>query len=103
MATSLSNEHSGMAAPPAQAPAAAVLSVVANVGRRLRRWAKLRADRRQLMEYPDHMLRDIGISRSEIDSALRHGRHGRPLLATGDFMSRSSPQQQYIPQSRRAA
>lgn len=55
------------------------------------------------MEYPDHMLRDIGISRSEIDSVLRHGRHGRPSQATGEFVSRTSPEQQYISHSRRAA
>jgi uncharacterized protein YjiS (DUF1127 family) len=37
------------------------------------RWAA-RRDRRHLMELPDEMLRDIGLGRSEIDSAVRSGR-----------------------------
>jgi uncharacterized protein YjiS (DUF1127 family) len=72
-------------------------------GRRIRRWARRRADRRQLMGYPDYMLRDIGISRSEIDSVLRHGRHGRPLSAGGDPIGPTFPEWRYIARSRRAA
>ncbi|HKP23267.1 MAG TPA: DUF1127 domain-containing protein [Dongiaceae bacterium] len=33
-----------------------------------------RRDERQLMEMPDHLLKDIGIGRSEIPSAVRQGR-----------------------------
>jgi uncharacterized protein YjiS (DUF1127 family) len=37
-----------------------------------RRWTGAR-DRRRLMELPDEMLRDIGLSRSEIEAAVRWG------------------------------
>ena len=33
-----------------------------------------RRDERQLMEMPDYLLKDIGIGRSEIPSAVRQGR-----------------------------
>jgi len=33
-----------------------------------------RRDERQLMEMPDYLLKDIGIGRSEISSAVRQGR-----------------------------
>jgi uncharacterized protein YjiS (DUF1127 family) len=33
-----------------------------------------RRDERQLMEMPDYLLRDIGVGRSEISSAVRQGR-----------------------------
>ena len=32
------------------------------------RFIRIRRDRRQLCELPDHILRDVGITRSEIDS-----------------------------------
>jgi uncharacterized protein YjiS (DUF1127 family) len=38
-----------------------------------RRWMRIRRDRRQLREMPDHMLRDIGISRYEIDAVTEYG------------------------------
>jgi uncharacterized protein YjiS (DUF1127 family) len=40
----------------------------------LARSYRIRQDRRALQSMPDHMLRDIGVSRSEIDSVLRYGR-----------------------------
>lgn len=52
-----------------------------------RAWARLRTllaggvqawiarrDERQLMEMPDYLLKDVGIGRSEISSAVRQGR-----------------------------
>ena len=48
------------------------------VVRRIRRNLKIRADRRLLEAMPDHLLSDIGISRSEICSATRYGRDDRP-------------------------
>jgi uncharacterized protein YjiS (DUF1127 family) len=33
-----------------------------------------RRDQRQLMEMPDYLLKDLGIGRSEIPSAVRQGR-----------------------------
>lgn len=44
------------------------------VARRIRRNLKVRADRRTLQAMPDHLLSDIGISRSEIDRATDRGR-----------------------------
>jgi uncharacterized protein YjiS (DUF1127 family) len=103
MATSLSRIHSWIRSVSAPALAGAILNAVVQAGRGIRRWSQLRADRRRLMEYPDHMLRDIGIARSEIDSALRHGREGRPLPAEAGFVGRTFPEWQYRTQSRRAA
>jgi uncharacterized protein YjiS (DUF1127 family) len=39
----------------------------------IRAWIA-RRDERQLMEMPDHLLKDIGIGRSQIPSAVRLGR-----------------------------
>jgi uncharacterized protein YjiS (DUF1127 family) len=38
------------------------------------RWHRLRRDSRQLMAFGDHMLQDIGLSRGEIERAVRAGR-----------------------------
>jgi uncharacterized protein YjiS (DUF1127 family) len=45
-------------------------------------WFRLRSCSRQLHRLPDHLLRDIGISRAEIGYVVRYGRrsidsHGR--------------------------
>lgn len=40
---------------------------------RIRREMRLRRDRRHLREMPDHMLKDIGISRHEIDAVTAYG------------------------------
>jgi uncharacterized protein YjiS (DUF1127 family) len=37
-------------------------------------WFRLRSCSRQLHMLPDHLLRDIGISRADIESVIRHGR-----------------------------
>jgi len=43
--------------------------------RRVRRWLKIREDRRLLQALPDYLLSDIGISRGEIEAATQYGRH----------------------------
>jgi uncharacterized protein YjiS (DUF1127 family) len=111
MTTSLSDEHREMWSKSATVSLGAgiatsmdaVREALMEAGRRIRRWARRRADRRQLMGYPDYMLRDIGISRCEIDSVLRHGRQGRPLSAGGDVIGQTFPKWRYISRSRRAA
>jgi uncharacterized protein YjiS (DUF1127 family) len=47
-------------------------------GRLLAGWQKRRQMRRDetwLLSQPDYLLRDIGISRREIDATIRKGRH----------------------------
>ena len=44
------------------------------VARRIRRRLKVRSDRRLLQSLPDHMLADLGISRSGIARAIEFGR-----------------------------
>ncbi len=41
---------------------------------RLAHAARLRRDMRRLSTFDDHILRDIGISRSEVEPAVRFGR-----------------------------
>jgi uncharacterized protein YjiS (DUF1127 family) len=38
------------------------------------RWHRARRDTRQLMAFGDHMLQDLGLSRGEIEHAVRIGR-----------------------------
>jgi uncharacterized protein YjiS (DUF1127 family) len=38
------------------------------------RWHRLRRDTRQLMALSDRMLRDVGLSRGEVEHAVWHGR-----------------------------
>jgi uncharacterized protein YjiS (DUF1127 family) len=40
------------------------------------RWRKMRSDRALLQSMPDSLLADIGIGRSSIEHATRHGRDG---------------------------
>jgi uncharacterized protein YjiS (DUF1127 family) len=40
----------------------------------VRRWHRAQRDARQLMALDDHLLQDIGLSRDEIERALRAGR-----------------------------
>ena len=58
-------------------PGVTVRTIVRRVGRRMRIWA----DRRHLQALPDHMLKDIGISRSEIDSVTECGLSDASRLA----------------------
>ena len=46
------------------------------VWRSLRRRRRIRADRRLLHSMPDHLLADIGMSRSQIDHHVVNGRPG---------------------------
>jgi uncharacterized protein YjiS (DUF1127 family) len=41
------------------------------------REARVRRDMKRLAEFDDDMLRDIGLTRSDIESAVRHGRDHR--------------------------
>jgi uncharacterized protein YjiS (DUF1127 family) len=57
----------------------ALQSIAAMVGsffRELRRQQKARRDRRHLMQLPDYLLKDIGISRLEVEAIT--GRDDRP-------------------------
>jgi uncharacterized protein YjiS (DUF1127 family) len=42
---------------------------------RWRRWQRMRRDATWLQNQPDYLLRDIGISRSEISAIIRDGRY----------------------------
>jgi uncharacterized protein YjiS (DUF1127 family) len=71
------------------APAGAFLSraergpgaPVRTIASRVSRWMRIWADRRHLQALPDHMLKDIGIGRSEIDSITECGRSDASRLA----------------------
>ena len=41
---------------------------------RVLRWRRRRRDARRLMEFDDHLLRDVGLSRGEVERAVRGGR-----------------------------
>ncbi len=58
-------------------------SVVMRMIRAIGRAVETARARRHLEELPDYMLRDIGIGRSEIESAVRFG---RPRSAQEDIM-----------------
>jgi uncharacterized protein YjiS (DUF1127 family) len=60
------------------------LSIIARMIQAIRRHAEIARARRHLEALPDHMLRDIGIGRSEIGSAVSHG---RPRSAQEDIMN----------------
>ena len=54
----------------------AFTEMVANAVRELRREHKARRDRRHLMQLPDYLLRDIGLSRIEVEAMTE--RHDGP-------------------------
>jgi uncharacterized protein YjiS (DUF1127 family) len=58
---------------------AAIRSLLTTVARR----AAARRARRELYELPDFMLSDLGISRSEVASVVRHGWSDATRLARG--------------------
>ena len=64
-----SDRHSG-----ASNPASRLSLVVAHTVAALARWYRIRRDTRQVLALSDHMLKDIGLGRSEIGSAVRLGR-----------------------------
>jgi uncharacterized protein YjiS (DUF1127 family) len=51
----------------------------------LRTWLRERRTRRELLALPSRMLADIGISRSEVDSIIGHGRTGRAPVGGRGF------------------
>jgi uncharacterized protein YjiS (DUF1127 family) len=55
---------------PVDPRAGRIITMLRAVGRRWR----ARRDAARLSQYPDQMLKDIGVSRGEIESAVRHGR-----------------------------
>jgi uncharacterized protein YjiS (DUF1127 family) len=46
----------------------AIADAVGRIANELRRESKARRDRRHLMQLPDYLLRDIGISRLEVEA-----------------------------------
>lgn len=52
---------------------------------------RTRRDMRRLAEFDDHMLRDIGIARADIEGAVRRGRDDRSGSAGCASLSPSSP------------
>lgn len=54
-------------------PSSRLAAVIHAIGR----FASLCAERRRLQRLPDYMLRDIGVSRCEIDRVTRYGRENR--------------------------
>jgi uncharacterized protein YjiS (DUF1127 family) len=49
-------------------------SIFVKAVRRFARWRRHRRAVRQLSDYPDALLKDMGITRSEIHGAVRYGR-----------------------------
>lgn len=45
-------------------------------------WYRLRRDTRRLLTFNDHLLRDIGLGRGEIEQAVRSGRASRSSAAS---------------------
>jgi uncharacterized protein YjiS (DUF1127 family) len=48
--------------------------LVASIARAIAQELRIRRDMRQLRAMDDHMLKDIGLTRAEIGSAVRYGR-----------------------------
>jgi uncharacterized protein YjiS (DUF1127 family) len=53
---------------------ARLLAGLARLTAAARRWYQLRRDTRQLSAFSDHLLRDIGLGRGEIERAVKDGR-----------------------------
>jgi uncharacterized protein YjiS (DUF1127 family) len=51
------------------------LGLLASLYERWRLWRRVRRDEAWLRRQPEYLLQDIGLERSEIDRALRHGRY----------------------------
>jgi uncharacterized protein YjiS (DUF1127 family) len=59
---------------PRQGLAGAVTQVMARLAAAISYELRIRRDMRQLMAMDEHMLRDIGLTRADIGSAVRYGR-----------------------------
>ena len=57
------------------APQPSLAGMIGDLFRRARRRNDLRHARNQLRALDDHLLRDMGIERSQIDEVFRAGRH----------------------------
>jgi uncharacterized protein YjiS (DUF1127 family) len=57
-------------------PAAKLLQLASAARAVITREFHVRRDMRRLAEYDDHMLRDIGIARADIEGAVRRGHDG---------------------------
>ena len=82
-----------------QTPAASALTrtvhLVAGVTGWVTREISVRRSMRQLAEFDDHMLRDIGIVRADIEGAVRRG-HDGPCGAAENF-GRVNPAPNLVP------
>ena len=61
-------------APPRDAFAPSVARILVRIVRAIAREHRIRRDTRELMTMSDHMLKDIGLTRSPIGYAVRFGR-----------------------------
>jgi uncharacterized protein YjiS (DUF1127 family) len=66
--------HAGAAARP-WSLSAWFAAAAARSARAIANEVRIRRDTRQLMLMSDHMLKDIGLTRAEIDRAVRYGRY----------------------------
>ena len=53
-----------------------VFALALRLGGMIARELRIRRDMRRLAEYDEHMLHDIGITRSDIEGAVRRGHDG---------------------------
>jgi uncharacterized protein YjiS (DUF1127 family) len=59
---------------PRKGPAGFVTRVVARIAAAVAEELRIRRDMRQLRAMDDHMLKDIGLTRLDVGSAVRYGR-----------------------------
>jgi uncharacterized protein YjiS (DUF1127 family) len=59
---------------PRKGPAGFVTQVVARIAAAVAEELRIRSDMRQLRAMDDHMLKDIGLTRLDVGSAVRYGR-----------------------------
>lgn len=62
--------------PPREAFAPSLARILVRMVRAIAREHRIRRDTRELMTMSDHMLKDIGLTRSQIGYAVRFGRLG---------------------------
>jgi uncharacterized protein YjiS (DUF1127 family) len=60
----------------APGPLEGLYALVAAMAAAAVREARIRRDMRRIAEFDDHMLRDLGVARSDIEGVVRRGRDG---------------------------